>query len=280
MRRWVWVAALATILHMPSGLSAQASPDVNRTEQVGVNVLMGGLSAAIIAYLRGDDPTTAALGGALGGLVWYAGKATAAARFSGAGFVGRQIGGVGAAISRNTGEGRGLLSRVILPVGPLRIDVTPVEPGEARTQVHVWDLGAVVYGILKSDLRFNADESLSAGAAVFVAEGRTVNTRGLDVNGYATGGVIIRSGIIENTSVASLLALERVHVVQHGFTSHVWSDPLEDFYLRNAMGTDALARRIELGVAQPLFTWLSGLVSDPSPLTRWFEVEAEELDGN
>ena len=280
MPRWAWVATVVAVMHLPSGLSGQASPDVNRTEQLGLNILVGGVSAAVTAYLRGEDPTAAALGGALGGLVWYAGKATAAARFSGSGFVGRQVGGVGASIVRNAGEGRGLLSRVVLPIGPLRIDVTPLEQGEVRTQVHLWDAGAVIYGILKTDLRFNADESLSAGAPVFVAENRTVNTRGLDVNGYATGGVIIRSGIIENTTVASLLAHERVHVVQHDFTSHVWSDPLEDFYLTNAIGTDALAKRIELGLAQPLFAWLTGLISDPSPLTRWFEDEAEHLDGN
>ena len=98
----------------PSGLASDVA-------FLGVNVALGGLSAALFQQLRGGSSWDAFLNGALGGAVAYAGRRLAVERFDGASLAGRQVAAVGTSIVRNASNGCGALDQLVLPFGFARL---------------------------------------------------------------------------------------------------------------------------------------------------------------
>jgi hypothetical protein len=140
---------------------------------LGGNALLGGLSAGVIHRLRGGDFSEAFVRGLAGGAVVYGGKRIAVERFGGAGLVGRQVAAVGASMTRNAADGLAPAERLMLPVGPLWVQLQGERP-RVSARVDLVSTGWLISGILDRDLRFDAGMSLSAGAHVFVADGRVI----------------------------------------------------------------------------------------------------------
>ncbi len=199
----------------------------------GANALLGGTVVTLARWARGEslgDAFREGFGpGALTGVLAYGGKRVAVERFTGAGFLGRQIHGVAAASARNVARGGQLTDDLTLFVGPLRLHVIGgVGPGQARWSVSGLDLYWLVYGIADSRFTMDWEASLSAGAPVFRPDrGRRLQAgSGDQVGGAALGGVIFLSdGLGEEEP--RLFAHERIHILQFDYLHTVISQPIE-----------------------------------------------------
>lgn len=241
---------------------------------LAANALLGGLTAGISSRLRGGPFSEAFARGALGGGVTYLGKRTAAARFDGAGLLGREVGAVGASIVRNAGLGIPVLDTLVLPLGPLRAFVPTGEPARARVRVDANDVAWLVSALAHDRLTFDWGESLSAGAPVFRASG-LLASQGDSVSGRHQAGLVLVSDV-RPVRVDDVLAHERAHVLQIDFLEIAVAYPLEDVVGR-WVGLDRtpVLRALMPGLAHyPLLWPFAGLERSRSPL----EVEADFLE--
>ncbi|HSM61279.1 MAG TPA: hypothetical protein VK849_10800 [Longimicrobiales bacterium] len=241
---------------------------------LAANALLGGLTAGISSRLRGGSFSEAFARGALGGGVTYLGKRTAAARFDGAGLLGREVGAVGASIVRNAGLGIPVLDTLVLPLGPLRAFVPTGEPARARVRVDANDVAWLVSALAHDRLTLDWGESASAGAPVFRASG-WLRARGDTASGQHSAGLVLVSDL-PPVEVDDVLAHERAHLLQTDFFEIAVAYPLEDA-LGRWMGLDEspVLRAIVPGVAYyPVLAPFYGMKRSRSPL----EVEADFLE--
>jgi hypothetical protein len=113
---------------------------------LGANALLGGLSACLIAKIRGGDPVKAFTVGAFGGSVAYVGKRIAALQTDVSGIVGRAIGSIGASVARNAGRGNAPFFELMIPIGPVTV-LSRSEGGRGQLLVNLRDLALIAYGI-------------------------------------------------------------------------------------------------------------------------------------
>jgi hypothetical protein len=252
----------ALLLVPPAGLSAQcrACDDheprlVGEALSLGANALIGGMTAGLQRAARGGSFRDAFVAGAAGGALTYGGKRVAAATFSGAGLLGREMAAVGTSMSWNAAEGRGALSRVVLPVGPVRVYVG-ADGAPVHAKVDAATVLAAGYAATRPGARFDAAESLSSGALVFERAG---TAEALGFNGMQTAGVVtVRRPTEEpwpmddpDLQVARITGHERVHVVQYDQAFLLWSAPAERWLTRGAGWSRALHRWVDLGLNAP-----------------------------
>jgi hypothetical protein len=267
--------AAALLLSCSSAAAAQCRVCDDRTPRAGGellsvsgNAVLGGLSAGVQAHLRGRAFGTAFVRGAAGGALVYAGKRVAVERFDGAGLLGRELAAVGGSVSRNAADGRGPLSRVMLPLGPTRLYLGD---GPARLRLDAAAIGAAAYAATRPGARLAPGESLSAGMLVFRREGSSqeVGYEGLQM----AGTVLLRHPPPEDSatdleSYARSGGHERVHAIQYDQTFLLWGAPLED---RLSSRTRGLRRWADLGV-NAVFLPVLGVVTPYS--ARPWELEA------
>lgn len=261
------VAGLAfALMLVPVTGAAQDGGQPEWVEDFGIaaaNVLIGGATAAITAWLGGRDVSDALAGGALGGGVVFLGKRVAAEDFGGAGLAGRQIGAVGANIVSNTGHGRAWLEEIWLPIGPVWVQ-TRRGPGW-RARIDLPEVAVVAWALSRSELQFDAGASLQNGALFFRAPDHRMIGNGEAIAGFAATGVVVVGH--SNLDEGEIRAHEMTHVVQQDFVLHSWSRPLE------AAGWRFVTDRpvpIDLGVARLLMV---------RPLQTLTEGEAELMEG-
>ena len=127
-------------------------PGVGEVTFLGANTLIGALTGGIFQTLRGGSFADGFTRGALGGAVVYAGKRLSVERFSGAGFLGREIAAVGTSIVRNAGEGAATLRRLVLPVGPLRLYLQPKGSAVVNLKVDLYELAWLGYALAEPAL--------------------------------------------------------------------------------------------------------------------------------
>lgn len=186
---------------------------------LGVNALLGGLSAGLAALVRGDPPVPAFTRGAGGGVLVYAGKRIAVDPRPGAGFLGRQVASVGGSITGNAVAGRGSLDRIALAAGPVRAyigrDVAGVD-----WRLDVPAVGAAAWGLIEgADL--DVAKSLSSGAVVLRQR-----------SNHALPGTIFYSPSSSQAREAYVLAHEQVHILQYDQSFLSLGDPLENWLAR------------------------------------------------
>ena len=246
---------------------------------VGTNALFGGLSAGLMQHLEGGDFRDGFTRGAFGGMTAYAGRRIAAAEFSGAGLVGRQVSAVGASVVRNAGEGRPSLERLVFPMGPVRLYVDRAREAEVRPRVALYDLAWIVTFAARSETEVDWSASLSSGAPVFRSPQRSYkDRRGEAVDGLAAGGSIGVSDIFHDRS-RQVLPHERVHVLQHDFAFLVWSDPVEKRIMARHRWTRELSRYVDLGLVFPTLRGAFYRGFDIRHSQQLAEIEAMFLDG-
>ncbi|MGD8319774.1 MAG: hypothetical protein PVJ02_04955 [Gemmatimonadota bacterium] len=243
---------------------------------LAANALVGALTGGVLARLHGRSFAGGFTRGALGGGVAYVGKRTAAARFSGAGFLGREVNALGASITRSAAYGSGMLDTLVLPVGPLRVYLTPQDPGGTALRLDLEEAYWLVYGLAEDRLDLDLRRSFSAGASVFTSASRFKGRDGA-VDGQAVGGMIVLSRNPRWDAPARIFAHERVHILQFDFFKLTVGQPLERWAVRRLGAADLpLMERVDLGVGHlPLvYLLIDPWRYDRSPL----QVEAEFLE--
>ncbi|HEU0016648.1 MAG TPA: hypothetical protein VFQ45_23400 [Longimicrobium sp.] len=216
---------------------------------LAANMVFGGVMGGIAQELRGGSFRDGFSRAALGGAAVYAGKRIAVEDFAGAGLLGREVAAVGSSVMWNAGAGRPSLSRVMLPVGPVNVYVTP----GARRPVHLKaDLAALIatgYAIAAPELELDAGESLSSGAMVFRAPAHLFRfPSGEVVSGAAYSGTVYLSDAPDPWADERTLPHERVHVIQ-----------MDQLFLGAGAHADA---------------WLAAQVPGGRTLHRWVDVNS------
>lgn len=222
-------AILALSLALP--LAAQDREEENWVRHFNYlagNALLDGLTAGIFQLFAEEGSFAEGFArGALGGSTAYLGKVVAVQRFSGAGFLGREVGAIGTSITRNARLGQGMLDEVVLPIGPTRLYWNRREGG-VSLRPDLTALYWIAYGALDSNLEIDWGRSLSAGTPVFL----TAESGFSDVNATVRGGSIFLDRTLRE--IDRTFAHERVHVNQLDNAFGAWGEPLEDWLFGKA----------------------------------------------
>lgn len=230
-----------------------ASDAVGEAAFLGINALVGGLTAGVWRQFSGGSFEEGFAGGVLGGSVVYAGKRIAAEPFPGAGFLDRDVAAVGSSVARNAADGRPLLDSLALPAGPLRLHLSPRDPAPPAVEADVTELYWITYGLVDPRLELDAAESLSSGAFVFDAERPLLDHDDEPVLGATAAGVVFLSPG-DGDGRDGTLAHERTHVLQQDFIHHAWFRPLEEHLARN-LPADGLVGSVDYDVLYPALRW-------------------------
>jgi hypothetical protein len=179
----------------------------------GLNVLLGGVTAAAARAWRGEPVLRGFWVGAVGGGVIYGGKRIAVENFDGAGLIGREVASVGGSMVRNAAAGLSPLEEVVLPLGPVRLYVSRdgVTPR--------LDVGSVVAAsafVLYYDARLDTRASLSSGALILRGDG--------PMPGLSSAGTVMVWHDLPPEEGPRLLAHERVHVLQYDQAFLSWGE--------------------------------------------------------
>lgn len=230
---------------------------------IGANVALGGLTGGIGAQRSGGSFWRGFLHGAAGGGITLAGKQVGAARFSGAGLLGRQVAAVGGSVVNNTAAGRAPLARLIVPLGPLRAYVEPGGSRPVHVKVDAAHLVGMGYALTRPGARLEFGASLSSGAPV-VRVGDEWGHRAAHVAGVVlmTDHAIAREG-------RYALAHERVHVTQYDFAFAAWSQPAESWAAERSGSLGRLNRYVDFSANAAFFGALTYVV--PSRVSPWEE---------
>lgn len=238
---------------------------------VASNAAVGGLTAGIGEHWRGGSFWRGFVHGAAGGGLVFAGKQVSAARFSGAGLLGRQITAVGGSVVNNAAAGRAPFARVVLPLGPLRVYAEPGASNPVRVKADAAGLVVMGYAATLPAARLDAAESLSAGAPVFAID------RDWDHRATHAAGVIM---VREHSSPRErrfALAHERVHVAQYDYAFLAWSEPAEQWAANHSPAVGWMHRYVDFGANAAFLGGLTYVIpSRYLPLER----EADLLTGS
>jgi hypothetical protein len=219
----------------------------DRVAHLAVNGALGGFSAAMFALARGKNPWHAAVMGFGGGVAMGAGKQVAGKRFDGAGLVGRQLSALGTSVVRSASEDTMI---VLVPMGPMTLEVRPRAVDRVRTRVNLVGSATVLYYIIRADTRVDVGATLSAGAPVFRFPTETVSTRDGIIFGRMDFGTIVLGAApsVLDEQRRMTLPHESIHVAQYDFLEHALSLPPERAILRALGVGERFLRHIDIGV--------------------------------
>ncbi len=269
---------------LPTPLPPEVAPPCNQryprwtgeATSLGVNALLGGISAGVLRELRGGSFRDGFFRGAVGGSMIYVSKRVVAGEFDGAGLIGRELGAVGASVVRNAGEGRGMFEELVLPIGPSRLYVN-TQRGAVRLVPDLTAIAWTISGIVEPELRLDWRESLSSGTPVFFADDRIIiiSADSNHVGGLTNSGVIMLANVPAfGPDVARInLKHERVHVVQEDQVFLTITDPFEDWVVgKLPYAGGFLVKHVDINLATSLFEVIGGWL--PEFLDRPWETEA------
>jgi hypothetical protein len=213
---WLGVALMSTPASAQEQQQSPKRPEqTSQLQLLGANVLLGGVSAGIVALLRGEPWTGSVLKGVAGGAVVYGGKRIVVERWPGAGILGRQVALLGGSVINNGGAGRGAFDRIAFGFGPARGYVDRDNPG-IDWGLDVPGVLAVLWGVMDPDRSLDISQSVSSGAVVFVGDGAG-----------ALPGTIHYYRSHDPDRTAYVLAHERVHLLQYDQTFLAVGKPAE-----------------------------------------------------
>ena len=217
------------------------------------NVLVSGVTAGVTQRLRGGSFRDGFSRGALGGLVIFAGKRINAEDFYGAGFIGRQINGVGASIVWNAGAGLPAFERIVLPVGFTRVYWQRGAAADVQVRIDVSTVAWIMAGIIEPELHFDASRSLSFGMPVFRTNNRVIDTSTdgeHKVGGLMHAGVVFLSHVprFGQDRIKQTEAHERVHTLQIDQLFLTLNADYDDLLLRRLPAGGSMSRWIDLNV--------------------------------
>lgn len=241
---WV-VSTLVALLLCNTALAAQdctdrftcptPPPEGGRTGDhmlaAGLNALIGGLAGGGIAILSDRPIGRAIVGGAAGGALGYGGKVIAVEQWQGAGFVGRQLGALGASLISNAAEGERPFERILMPVGPTYFVIHP-SGRQVHLKVDVPSVLHVAYASVHPSMQMDWNSTLSSGVPVFV-DSRTARGHGR----YLFGTIVLVQPTgheLGGAHTSRVLRHERVHALQHDFSTIVLNGRLDRLLIPGA----------------------------------------------
>jgi hypothetical protein len=235
--------------HEHTGLRPLTSRD--RVAHLAVNGALAGFASGMYALARGKNPWRAAVQGFGGGIIMGAGKQIAGRRLDGAGFVGRQVAAVGTSLVRSASEDTLVM---LLPLGPMTLEVRPRAVDRVRPRVNLVAAGTVLYYVIRDDTRFDLGSSLSAGAPVFRFPTETVTSRDGVIFGRMDFGTIVMGAdpVMWSESRRMTLPHEAIHVVQYDFMEHALTLPPERAFLRMVGVSEGIRRHVDTGLLSAL----------------------------
>ena len=175
-----------------------------------------------------------------------AGKQVASRPFDGAGLVGRQLAAVGTSVVRSASEDTML---VLVPMGPVTLEVRPRAVDRVRPRVNLVAAGTVLYYVIRADTRIDLGATLSAGTPVFRFPTETVSTRDGIIFGRMDFGTIILGTPVSALDEVRRMTLphESIHIVQYDFLEHALSLPPERAILRKLGVGEGFLRHFDIG---------------------------------
>jgi hypothetical protein len=270
---------------MPSGAAAQcpigmdecvpgAPRWVGEFASLSANALLGGITSGVTRALGGGSFRDGFLDGLPGGAAVYAGKRLASERLDGAGLLGRQVAAVGTSMVVNAGEGAALFDRLLLPVGPIRLELAPGSGWSLRLDPAA--LAWIIYGIAEPELTFDAGDSFSGGTAIFRTSGKLISFDGAEPHaaGVTKAGVVYVADVPAYGGRAFERALthERIHAIQQDFFAAAWTDPLGRALLGRTRVTRRVAGVLTFNLATELLMGIGQLI--PEHRDRPWEIES------
>ena len=212
---------------LATGSSAQpvarpaASQRAGTAELLAVNVGLSAITSGVVSLVRHGSFRRGILGGAVGGGLGFLGKLVAVDPSVGAPFVGRQIGAIGASLTRSAALGDPFFDQVVLPVGPLRLYLNPKEPGTTTVRVDLESVVWTAYGLLADRFSLDVGKSLSTGAFVFTSSDRLFSD--VTTVGRVGGGNVF----LDRTRADAVLYHEAAHLLQIDYLKISLGEPLE-----------------------------------------------------
>ena len=249
---------------------------------LSANALFGGVSAGLVQTARGGSFRDGFTRGAAGGVGVYAGKRIAAAQWSGAGFVGRQVASVGSSVGWNAGAGRPAFEQVALPLGLVRFYLrTSGEGPRLQARVDALAVAATAYAATRPELEWDAGRSLSAGVMVFRAPEHRLRVAGHDVGGVTYPGTVVldTSDELDTSRSRGTVTHERVHVAQIDQVFLSVGRPVQEAVSSRVPALRRLSRWVDVDFGTVGFAGTAAMLGTPV-LTQPWELEARYLTGN
>jgi hypothetical protein len=220
-----------------------------QVETAAINVALGAVTGGGLRILRGGslrEGLTAGLAGAAGGALVYAGKRVAVQCWDGAGFAGREVAAVGSSVVWNASAGRGVVDRLVLPIGPVRLYVASEQGLRVTPKLDLSSTVAIAVAALNGEVDW--ERSVSAGAPVFY---RSEPYAREQVKGQHAAGVITYRDPLGRREFwegnQRTLGHEQVHVIQRDQSFLFWGEPAEEALLGSTRVGRALRRHLDIG---------------------------------
>ena len=229
--------------------AAQLSQE-ERARNLLANGAIGGTVAGVRALIAGKRDWRALVAGFGGGVLTGAGKQVAASRFTGAGFIGRQIGAAGTSLVYSATADTTVF---FAPLGPATLEVRPRSARRVRMRLNAAQVLTLVHAAGQGQTHLDAEATLWAGTPVF-RRPRTRMPVSENTNGFAMPGTVflardeLRPGDMRRT----VLPHEMVHVVQWDALNYLVALPAERAVVERLPGGRWLSRHVDLGVLGPL----------------------------
>lgn len=235
MKLWHW----QLILPIAFTATASAQDHPNHTKIAIINGLIGGSTAAVTAAIQHRSIKSALIKGSVGGLTVYAGKCLIARKRTATYWLGQQTVAIGSSMVANGATGRGILERVALPLGPVRI-YRDSRQHKFDVKLDLMETGAAAWYMMTSPA--HVDWSLSAKHDALILFGSSGEQR------------IEAAGVIKIRDDGSFrLVHEEIHVAQDQFVTTALEDPLEGWLAPMIPGGKDAHRHFEFGILAPVW---------------------------
>jgi hypothetical protein len=223
-----------------------------RATNVAVNGALGAVTSAVRQAICGCFTWKGVAHGAAGGAVMGIGKQIAGSDLAASGLIGRQVNAIGVSAVASAGREHTIL---LLPLGPVTLELRPGSGKPARARVDVTDLAVLGIAALDSEVRVHWPSTLAAGAPVLL-HSREGLPLGHEAHGFAFLGTVF---VLERFSPADrrrLVSHETIHVLQWDALRQLASHPAERAVVRQIPRVKDAGSFLDMGLFAPASIFL------------------------
>jgi hypothetical protein len=235
------------LLTAPATTAAQEHLKISRGKLIAANVLIGGAVGGLGEVINGRSFWRGFLNGSAGGAVVFTGKCLIAQETPATNWLGRASVAVGSSMVANAAAGRQALSRLVIPVGPVRF-YRDNRTKKTTAKLDMQQIAVATYMEMQPTTSFDFALSRKAGGVVFYDRG--------------TESAVEVSGVIRvwSKDIGSTFAHELTHVAQGEFVAIAMEEPLERWLLGKVPGGKAVNRYVDLGILSPVWAGLNEII--------------------
>jgi hypothetical protein len=236
------------LLTVPATAAAQEHLKISRGKLIAVNVLIGGAVGGVGEVINGRSFWRGFLSGSAGGATVFAGKCMLAQQTPATNWLGRATVAAGSSMVANASGGRPVLSRFIIPVGPLRL-YRDNRTRKTTVKLDIQQIAVATYMEMQPSTSLDLTLSRKAGGLVFFDR--------------STESAVEVSGVIRvwSKTIGSTFAHELTHVAQGEFVAIALEEPLERWLMMQIPGGKAVNRYVDIGILSPVWAGLNELLA-------------------